>query len=81
MSKEEFEGRPDCKDMQNGHCGYGTRCRFRHPGDPTIMTEEMQRNCVHRRSNVGVVTTEVDATEDIVYGGGGGGRPCTPGLE
>jgi hypothetical protein len=83
MSKEEFEGRQNCKEAISGNCPFGSKCKFRHPGDPTIMTEEMQRNCVHHRGHVGAVhAEEVEVEEKILLSGGrGGGRPGTPALE
>lgn len=53
MTKEEYNGREMCRNMENtGQCRFGAQCKNRHPGDPSKLTEELMKGCVHHKGNI-----------------------------
>jgi hypothetical protein len=51
ISKEWFNKRGECNATKKGiKCRFEDGCRFRHPEDAKLMTDAMERQCVHKKS-------------------------------
>ena len=51
---------------EKGTCKFDQFCKFRHPGDPKIMSEEMMAKCQHRtQRGQGSRKESANAAEEI----------------